>query len=499
MYPLPRAILAAAMMWLGFAAAGTAAEPHASGPAPAAGAHRSYAGEATQIPANGKSIVLEVGKGTLIRLPRPANTVFVANPDIADVQIKSPMLVYVSAKSPGETVIYAVDGGDTVLLNAAVRVDFDLSQLRQSLERTVPGNAISVTQVDSSLVLSGAVASAGQSEKARVLAAAVTGGVKGGQVINRLSVATPNQVNLQVRIAEVDRKVLKEIGIDWTKLGGGVKFSTNNNSGTSSIIGNVLLGTNTMIGGIFPSNSNLLAAGVVPPIAGNEVLATVQALATEGFLTTLAEPNLTAVSGQTANFLAGGEFPYPSVQPGSSGSATVITTEFKQFGVQLTFTPTIIDADHLSLRVRPEVSQLDFANAVLIAGTLVPALTERSAETTVELASGQSFALAGLLMHDTSQNISKVPWLGDIPILGALFRSNNFNNNETELVVIVTPYLVAPPQTRLASPTDGFEIPHDAQQVLWGDTWRRGLPGPARGPLDAGGQGLIGAAGFRLD
>jgi pilus assembly protein CpaC len=151
MYPLPRAILAAAMMWLGFAAAGTAAEPHAPGPAPAAGPHRSYAGEATQIPANGKPIALEVGKGTLIRLPRPASTVFVASPDIADVQIKSPELIYLSAKAPGQTVIYAVDSGDTVLLNAPVRVDFDLSQLRQSLERTVPGNAISVTQVDSSL------------------------------------------------------------------------------------------------------------------------------------------------------------------------------------------------------------------------------------------------------------------------------------------------------------------------------------------------------------
>ncbi len=171
------------------------------------------------IPANGRPIALEVGGGTLIRLPRAANTVFVANPDIADVQVKSPTLVYVSAKSPGQTVIYAVDANDQVLLNAAVRVEFDLSQFRQSLNRLVPGNAISVSQIDSNLVLSGAVASAGQAQKAATLAAAITGGVKSAKVVNRLSVATPNQVNLQVRFAEVDRNILKQIGIDWSKLG----------------------------------------------------------------------------------------------------------------------------------------------------------------------------------------------------------------------------------------------------------------------------------------
>lgn len=413
-------------------------------------------------------------KGTLIRLARPASTVFIANSEIADVQVKSPQLVYVTAKSPGATVIYAVDASDNVLLNAPVRVEFALSQLRQSLQRLVPGSAISVDQVDTNLVLSGSVADAGQADKAKVLAAAVTGAVKGGQVVNRLSVATPNQVNLQVRIAEVDRNILKQIGIDWSRLGRTVSFNTVSNQGLT-----------------MPTNQ--LSVGML-----SNVLATVDALSTEGFLTVLAEPNLTAVSGQTASFLAGGEFPYEVAQS-SAGSAPVFTVEFKQFGVQLAFTPTIIDANHLNLRVRPEVSQLDFANAVTVSGSLVPALTVRRAETTIDLASGQSFALAGLLMHNTSQDISKVPWLGDIPILGALFRSNKFQNNETELVVIVTPYLVQPPQTVAAAPTDGFEAPHDAQQVLFGDTWRRGLPAPTRGPLNAGGSGLIGPAGFRID
>ncbi len=174
--------------------------------------------EAVQIPANGTPIALETGKGTLIRLARPANTVFVANPEIADVQVKSPQLVYITAKSPGATVIYAVDASDNVLLNAPVRVDFALSQLRQSLRQLVPGSAISVDQVDANLVLSGSVADAGQADKAKVLATAVAGAVKGGQVVNRLSVATPNQVNLQVRIAEVDRNILKQIGVDWSRL-----------------------------------------------------------------------------------------------------------------------------------------------------------------------------------------------------------------------------------------------------------------------------------------
>ena len=319
---------------------------------------------------------MEAGKGTLIRLARPASTVFIANPEIADVQVKSPQLVYVTAKSPGATVIYAVDASDNVLLNAPVRVEFALSQLRQSLQRLVPGSAISVDQVDTNLVLSGSVADAGQADKAKVLAAAVTGAVKGGQVVNRLSVATPNQVNLQVRIAEVDRNILKQIGIDWSRLGRTVSFNTVSNQGLT-----------------MPTNQ--LSVGML-----SNVLATVDALSTEGFLTVLAEPNLTAVSGQTASFLAGGEFPYEVAQS-SAGSAPVFTVEFKQFGVQLAFTPTIIDANHLNLRVRPEVSQLDFANAVPVSGSLVPALTVRRAETTIDLASGQSFALAGLLMHNT--------------------------------------------------------------------------------------------------
>jgi pilus assembly protein CpaC len=218
-------------------------------------------------------------------------------------------------------------------------------------------------------------------------------------------------------------------------------------------------------------------------------------------VTVLAQPDLTAVSGQTANFLAGGEFPVPVLQSQSvaSGTSGAVTIQFQPYGVQLAFTPTVVDSDHLSLKVAPTVSQLDYSNAVTESGFLIPALTVQSAQTTVDLASGQSFALAGLLQHNTTQNVSKVPWLGDLPILGALFRSNKFQNNESELVILATPYLVRPSTQPLSNPIAGFQSPNDFQQVFMNDTYRQKLPAPAQGPLGAGGTGLIGAGGFQLN
>jgi pilus assembly protein CpaC len=467
---------------LSFAAAGAGMTGASAAPGEARVLH---VGNADEIPANDAGIVLEVGKGTLIRLARPAATVFVADPNIADVQVKSPSLVYVSAKAPGETVIYAVDAGDRVLLNAPIRVELDLSQLRRGLAQELPGERIALASVGNSLVLSGAVASAGQAQKARALAAAVVAGVKGGQVINRLSVATPNEVSLHVRIAEVDLSVLNAIGVNWHKFGQNLTINTNNPVTIPNVIGN-----NTLIVGSFPSQA---------------LSATIDALAQEGLVTDLAEPNLTAMSGQTASFLAGGEFPVPVAgASAATGGFPTITVEFKSFGVSLAFTPTVIDATHLNLRVRPEVSELSNNGAVSVPITnqqviTIPALTVRRADTTVELGSGESFALAGLLRHTSEQDISRVPWLGDIPILGALFRSDRFQRNESELVVIVTPYLVQPSTMRLAAPTDGLLLPHDAERVLLGDKYRQQLPAPARGPLGAGGRGLIGPAGFRLD
>jgi pilus assembly protein CpaC len=489
---LPLAGLAGSMIFVVFGGTPNAAEPVA----PAADARGAVAaapqnaarplrgGGASQIGANGAPIVLEVGKGTLIRLTAPAATVFIANPDVADVQVKSPSLIYISAKSPGETVIYAVDASDSVLLNSPVRVEHDISRLRSSLRQLAPGERISADSIDGNLVLTGIVSDAGRADKARALAAAIAGEVKGSQVINRMTVATPNQVNLQVRIAEVSLSVLNEIGVNWRKIGSTVNFLTQNPVTIASEAQNFI---------------------IVGKQTGQAVTAMVDALAQEGFVTDLAQPNLTAMSGQTASFLAGGEFPVPiSGSSTATGGVPTITVEFKSFGVSLAFTPTVIDANHVNLRVRPEVSALTTVGAVSLpitntATITIPALTVRRAETSVELGSGESFALAGLLQHTSTQDTSRVPWLGDIPILGALFKSDRFQRAETELVVIVTPYLVQPVATRVAAPTDGLLLPSDPQRVLFGDKYRQELPAAARGPLNAGGKGLIGPGGFRLD
>jgi pilus assembly protein CpaC len=449
---LPLFGLVGSTMLLAFAATPQAADPSSPAGAPRGGA---------QIPANGGRITLEVNKGTLVRLIGPAATVFVANPDIADVQVKSPTLVYISAKAPGETVIYAVDASDNVLLNSVILVEHDVSRLRSSLRQLAPGDRISADSVDGNLVLSGVVSDAGQADKVRSLAASIAGEVKGSQVINRMTVATPNQVNLQVRIAEVDVTKLNEIGVNWTKIGSNLSFLTQNPVSTAGELTNTLR---------------------VGSLGGQAVSATIQALTDEGFITSLAEPNLTAMSGQTASFLAGGEFPVPITgSAATTGGVPTITVEFKSFGVSLAFTPTIIDAQHLNLRVRPEISELTTTGEVSVPISsnqvvTIPALTVRRAETSVELASGESFALAGLLMHTSQQLVSKVPWIGDIPVIGAVFRSDRFQRAETDLVVIVTPYLVQPVQTRVAAPTDGLKLPNDFQRVFLSEKYRHGLP-----------------------
>ena len=443
------------------------------------------AARVAQVPPKGPPVLLEAGKGTLIRLPRPAGTVFIANPEVADVQVKSPSLIYVNAKTPGETVLYAVDADDNVLLNAPIRVEHDVSRLRESLHALIPGENVTVESVDGSLVLKGNISTAGRAERANTLATAIASEAK-GKVVNQLSVATPNQVNLRVKVAEVNRTVLKALGVNWSKLNGKITFATIN-----PVTGGQIAATN--------------ALGIAFGSSKNPINATIDALASEGLITILAEPNLTATSGQPASFHAGGEFPVPVAGSTSNGIPT-ITVAFKEFGVKLDFTPTIIDAQHVSLRVRPEVSELSNIGAVSTpigngATVTIPALTKRSAETTVELGSGESFALAGLLQHNVIESVSKVPGLGDIPILGQLFRSQQFQKGETELVFIVTPYLVKPAETvsALASPTDGYLPPHDVQAIINGATYRQRLPAAERVRLSPGSRGLVGPVGFRLD
>lgn len=462
--------------------AAAAAAPSAADPSPAAA--EPSGGSASEISASGHPIALEVGKGVLIRLPHAAGTVFIANPDIADVNVKSPSLIYLTAKSPGETALYAVDAQDHVLLNSPIRVGPNMTQLRQKLNAIDPGGAVKAEPVENSIVLSGSVPSAARAERLRTLAAAAVYDPKNpGSVIDRMSIATPNQVNLRVKVAEVDRTALKSIGVNWEKLTstGSTQFLTGN-----PVINNDITARDTFeftFGGPMSRISTIL-----------------DALAQEGLVKTLAEPNLTCISGYPASFLAGGQFYIPTVQQTAAGTVSpFITATPQNFGVQLQFTPTVIDANHLTLTVRPEVSALSTVGEITENGTTLPGLQVRRAETTVELASGQSFALAGLLQNNVIENASKIPGLANIPILGQLFRSEQFERDQSELVIIVTAYLVKPSNTNLPTPVDAFEAPHDAQRVISGDMYRQKLPGPASGPVGSDGQGLIGPAGFRMN
>ena len=435
-----------------------------------------------EVPATGPPIVLEVSQGTLLHLPRPASTVFIANPAIADVAVKTPQLIYVTAKTPGKTVVYAVDAKNKVMLNSAVDVLPDISRVRSSISRLLPGQAINVRAVGGNIVLSGMVSDPMAAQRAEALATSVGGETKSSKIVDEMKIAMPNQVNLRVRIDEVDRNVLKSLGINWEKFGRTLQVLTQNP---------------TTVNGTLPNQMIFGAANT------DALSAELDALTAEGFITDLAEPNLTAMNGQTANFLVGGEFPVPIAGTSGTSGFPTITVEFKKFGVSLAFTPTIIDAKHLNLKIEPSVSELSSVGAVSLPISsgftiTIPALTERSAETTVELASGESFALAGLLQHNTTENVSKVPALGDIPILGALFRSEQYQENETELVIIVTPYLVNPVQTALAAPTQGFVTPHDMQRLMTGANYRQTLAAPRKGPLNANGEGLVGPGGFQL-
>lgn len=395
---------------------------------------------------NSKGDILELvlNSGKLIQLDRPATSVFVGNPDIADVQVQSPTIIYVFGKGTGSTNLFALDAQGKVLLNSPVTITHDVTSLNAALQEISPNGNLRARSTPTGIMLTGKVKSAAQAEDARRMASLYVGG---GTVFNRIEVEGAMQVNLRVRIAEVSRSVTKQFGVNWEvfgRIGNGILgFAT-----PTDIVGSAG-GTISRLG----TGSNFISGYSDSNV---DILNVIDALDEEGLLTILAEPNLTALSGETANFLAGGEFPVPVPQEDGA-----ITVEYKPFGVSLSFTPTIVGENLINLKVAPEVSQLSSASAINVGGTFIQSLLTRRAQTTVELASGQSFAIGGLLSNEGDNNISKTPFLGDIPILGALFRSSSFQRNETELLIIVTPYLVKPSSSRIAEPTDGYIPPND--------------------------------------
>jgi pilus assembly protein CpaC len=446
--------------------------------APAGAAHA----QSVMRPAN--DLVLSIGRGQLINVPGTMADVFVANDGIADVQIKSTHQLYIFGKAGGETTVYASNSAGTVIWSANVKVGSNIESVDQMLRLAMPEARIGVSTMSSNtFLLTGTIAAPEDAAEAERLVQAYVG--KEANIISRLKTATPLQVNLQVRIAEVNRSLARNIGVNLTTIdgSGGFKFGLGQGRAIGSTFTtdpNLPLGMGSSVSGftIDPISGNIVAkpGTVVSPLAnattlagmgrflGLNILGALDAGETVGLVSTLAQPNLTALSGETADFLAGGEYPIPVSQ--GLGSTSV---EYKKYGVSLAYTPTVLANGRISLRVRPEVSDLSSDGAVQINGFTVPALTVRRAETTVELGSGQSFMIAGLMKNASQNTLKKMPGAGDLPVLGALFRSTAYQRGETELVVVVTPYLVSPVDAgQIKLPTDGFRAPNALQQLLGG-------------------------------
>jgi pilus assembly protein CpaC len=430
---------------------------------------------------------INTGRGRLVTLDSPISGVFVANDQIADVQVRSPTQIYIFAKGPGETTVYANNKAGRTVYATTVRVGNNLDSIDALLRVAMPDAQIVATPMNGLVLLTGTVKSPADVAEAERLVQAFTG--KDTQIVSRLQTATPLQVNLQVRIAEVNRTFAKNVSSNLTTLDGtgGFKFGIGSGRAPASFyttdpnlplgIGNTVQGyTIDPVTGLVtlkpgttitpgPQRTTLAGLG---KLFGLNILGALDLGERVGQVTTLAQPNLTALSGETATFLAGGEIPIPVPQAGS-GTSNLITIEYKQYGVSLAFTPTVLSDGRISIRVRPEVSEISSAGAVQISGITIPALTTRRVETSVELGSGESFMIAGLLSNNHNNVIDKTPGAGDIPVLGALFRSNAFQRNETELVVVITPYLVKPVNgNQIALPTDGYKSPDDIQRLLLG-------------------------------
>lgn len=457
---------------------------------------------AAQEDAARRVIAIEQSKGRLIRLDVPVKTVFIANPEIADVQIKSPTVMYVTAKKPGETTLIAVDDKDRVLVNVSVTVNHNLSRLKRTMDAVIPGNRIQVRSIDGAVVLTGEAESPLQVATANDLALRFV--ERKEQIVNSISVKGPNIVNLRVRMVEVQRSVVRQIGINWDAVIRSGLFTFGLATGAAPIVSQLGLGQGGAAGttvtpgssnlGFFntrrQTNNNLVNNAFVRYSGGAlDLTAMIDLLEADGLVKTLAQPNLSAMTGKSAHFLAGGEFPIPI--PQSDG---VITIEFKKFGVSLSFTPTILEGNRINLRVAPEVSQLSNTGAIQVQNFQVPALITRRAETMVEVASGQSFAIAGLLQNNVVRDINKIPWLSDVPVLGKLFTSENFQRNESELVIIVTPYIVG--AVKDASPAVPTVPPGDPTA----SAPPAANPAAARSATKPGSPTrLVGPGGFQLD
>ncbi len=415
--------------------------------------------EALRVIKDGPSSTLEVpmNRAVVVESQTPFAELSIANPNIADISSLSDRTIYVLGKTPGLTSLTLFDSTGSLISNVDVRVAADISEFKERLGQILPGEKIEVRTANDGIVLSGTVSSAARLQRALDLAERYAP----ERVSNLMTVGGVQQVMLKVRFAEMQRSVAKSLGSS-VSLSGGDNVRVFGGSGSYNNSGSIVTGNNGYTPGVNDNNAAMLfgfGAGSV------EVGILLEALESKGMVRTLAEPNLTALSGQEAKFLAGGEYPVPVAQDGGE-----ITVQFKPFGVELNFIPRVVDEDIINLELEAAVSAVDPQNGYSVNGFEIDAFTRREASTTVEMRDGESFAIAGLLLDDFRDLNGQVPWLGDIPVLGALFRSVEYSREQTELVIIVTPHLVTPTRGEaLALPTDRIRPPTEKDLFLFGN------------------------------
>ncbi len=441
---------------------------------------------------NARQLTLGIGKSVVIDLPRDVKDVLVADPKIANAVVRSSQRAYIIGSAAGQTNIVFFDADGQQIAAYDIAVTRDLNGIRAMLRQVLPNADIRVEGIGPGVVLSGTVDTQAESQQAFDIAIrlldfqSAKSVAEGSKVVNAITVRGRDQVMLKVVVAEVQRNVLKQLGVDLSaSMSYGSTVLNFNNQNPFSVNGGALVPDNKLTGTFGGTGAN--------------VQATLRAMESAGVMRTLAEPSLTAISGESANFLAGGEFPI-STGGSISGGVYTPTVTFKKFGISLNFTPVVLSAGRISLHVQTEVSELSQEGALTTntgAGTTtIPGLKTRRADTTLEIPSGGSMAMAGLIEQQTKQAINGMPGLTRLPVLGALFRSRDFVNNNTELMVLVTPYIVrAVKQKDLSRPDDGFVASSDPQANLLGSINRiYGVPG--RDPAD---RKYRGAYGFITD
>lgn len=427
---------------------------------------------------------LAAGKSLVLRAARDVSRVSLADPDLAGVVPLSSRQIYLTGRKSGATTLTLWGADGRIMAVCALEIGPDLAQLKRMLHTVLPGETgIQVLSTGGSVTLSGGVSSAVNLSTALALAEAAA---PGGKVVNLLRVGGVHQVMLEVRVAEMSRSLMKRLGINFNYMKGGDVFYSFLNQLTSLDPTKGILTLSPHVSAAFTTTSN-----------GVSWSGFIDALKSDGLVKVLAEPNLVCLSGESASFLAGGEIPIPIPQ----GLGTV-SVEFKPFGVGLAFTPTVLSSGKINIRVQPEVSELDYTNAIPIGGFTIPAFSTRRASTVVELGSGQSFAVAGLIKDTLRENANKFPVLGDIPVLGTLFRSTDFQKNESELIIIVTPHLAKPlDRASQTLPTDGFKEPTDWEFYALGllESREHGAKAPAANrPATTPGSGFDGEFGHAL-